>query len=144
MLDAEGSHAPEERVERVHELARDPRLLRSRIRSEVHLLVQMLAARDYEQAADSVRSDPEEPWTAERIEHALAPFFAQYERLVADHRARQAQWTILEEQEPRLWRVRQVLLDPSDDNLWYLEARVDLRSGQPPEGPLLELLSIAS
>jgi superfamily II RNA helicase len=150
MLDAEGSRAPEERAERVHELARDPRLLRSRIRSEMHILVQALAARDYEQAAESVRvieapvAGESEPWTADRFEHALAPFFEQYERLVADHRARQTQWTILEEQEPRLWRVRQVLLDPAEDNGWFLEARVDLRHGEPAEGPLIELLAVSS
>ena len=149
MLDSEGSHAPEERVERVHELARDPRLLRSRIRSELHILVQTLAARDYEQAVESVRApgDPADPttpsWTPERFEQALAPFFQQHERLVADHRARQTQWTILEEQAPRLWRVRQVLLDPAEDNSWYLDARVDLRAGEPSEGPMIELLEIA-
>ncbi|HMI94820.1 MAG TPA: DUF3516 domain-containing protein, partial [Polyangiales bacterium] len=155
MLDAEGSRAPEERAERVHELARDPRLLRSRIRSELHILVQALAARDYEQAVDSVRviavpaapevSDSDAtPWTVERFEHALAPFFEQHERIVADHRARQTQWTILEELEPKLWRVRQVLLDPADDNTWFLDTRVDLREGEPAEGPLIELLAISS
>ena len=144
MLDAGGSHAPEERVERIHELARDPRLLRSRIRSELHMLVRALANRDYEQAADSVRSPPDEPWTGERLEQALTPFFAQYEQMVADHRARQTQWTILEEQAPRLYRVRQVLLDPAEDNQWYLEGRVDLQSGQPPEGPLIELLELGT
>jgi hypothetical protein len=147
MLDSEASRAPEQRAERVHELARDPRLLRSRIRHELHILVQALAARDYEQAADSVRAPAPggdgEPWTVERFEHALGPFFAQYEQLIADHRARQTQWTILEEQAPRLYRVRQVLLDPAEDNQWYLEGTVDLRAGEP-DGPLIELRELGS
>jgi hypothetical protein len=75
------------------------------------------------------------------LEDALEPFFAQHDRLIADARARQTQWTILEPLEPRLYRVRQVLLDPAEDNDFYLEARVDLRQGEP-EGPLLDLLEV--
>jgi superfamily II RNA helicase len=127
-----------------HDLARDPRLLRSRIRSEVHLLVKTLAARDYEEAATSVREDAGEVWSAERFESALAPFFEQYERLIADARSRQTQWTLIEALEPRVFRVRQVLLDPADDNTWYLEGRVDLRDTRDREGPLLELLHLGT
>jgi len=141
MLDSDAA-APSEESTRVHDLARDPRMLRSRIRAELHILVKALAARDYEEAADCVRGDVAEPWTPERLEQALAPFFASYERLVADHRARQTQWTLIDPGEPRTWRVRQVLLDPQDDNFWYLEGRVDLREDTP-DGPLIELLAIA-
>ena len=83
-----------------------------------------------------------EPWTPERLEQAMTPFFASYDRLVADHRARQTQWTLIDAGEPRTWRVRQVLLDPQDDNVWYLEGRVDLRE-ETPDGPLIELLEVA-
>jgi hypothetical protein len=127
----------------VHKLAGDPRMLRSRIRSELHMLVKALAARDWEEAAACARVDVPEPWTAERLEHALAPFFERHERLLADHRARESQWTLIEPLEARLWRVRQVLLDGEDDNEWYIEARVDLRAETEPEGPLIELMHVA-
>ncbi|MFI5306336.1 MAG: DEAD/DEAH box helicase [Polyangiales bacterium] len=127
---------------RVHALANDPRMLASRVRSELHMLVKALAAGDWEEGAACLRLDVPEPWTGERLEHALEPFFAQHDRLIADARARQTQWTILEPLEPRLYRVRQVLLDPAEDNDFYLEARVDLRQGEP-EGPLLELLEVS-
>ncbi|MDD9937323.1 MAG: DUF3516 domain-containing protein [Myxococcales bacterium] len=128
---------------RVQGLANDPRMLRSRIRSEAHLFVKALAARDFAEAADCVYSDPNDPWLADRIEAALAPFFEQHGELLFDHRARQAQWTIVEEQASRLYRVRQVLLDPAEDNDWYVEARVDLREGEP-DRPLLELLDLTA
>jgi hypothetical protein len=119
-------------------------MLRSRIRSELHMLVKVLAARDWEEAAACARADVLEPWTAERLEHALLPFFERHERLLADHRSRESQWTLIEPLEARLWRVRQVLLDGEDDNDWYIEARVDLRAETEPEGPLIELVHVSS
>ena len=127
-----------------HDLARDPRMLRSRIRSELHLLVKTLAARDFEEAAASVRTDVDDVWSAERLEQAFAPFFGQNERLVADARSRQAQWTLIDAQEPRVFRVRQVLLDPDDENTWFIEGRVDLRDGGEHDGPLIELLHVGA
>jgi len=141
LLDPEAEPEPGT-TRRVHALAGDPRMLGSRVRSELHMLLKALAARDYEEAAAGLRADGAEPWTAERLEQALEPFFAEHEQLVADARARQTQWTILEPLEPRLYRVRQILLDPADHNDFYLEARVDLRDGEP-EGPLVELLELA-
>jgi superfamily II RNA helicase len=131
-------------AEREHDLARDPRLLRSRIRSELHLLVKALAVRDYEEAAAGVRSDVADAFDAERFEQALAPFYERHERIVADARSRQSQWTLIDPLEARVFRVRQVLLDPDDENTWFLEGRVDLRDGGDHDGPLVELLHIGS
>jgi hypothetical protein len=141
---AEEAAADRPGVRRMIELARDPRMLRSRIRSELHLLVKALAARDFEQAAESVHAAADDPWTPERFEQALAPFFESHGQLIADHRARQSQWSVIEEEPGGKWRVRQVLLDPEEDNTWYLEARVDLHREDAGDGPLLELLNIGS
>ncbi len=121
----------------------DPRMLRARIRSELHMLVKALAARDYEEAAGCIADDAEEPWTPERLEAALAPFYADHTTLVFDHRARNAQLTLVEPDGPKVFRVRQVLVDSEDENTWYLEGQIDLRAGLP-EGPLLKLTQIAS
>jgi superfamily II RNA helicase len=137
--------SPEAGAEKARALLRDPRMLRARIRSELHMLVKALSFRDYEDAAVCVShgaAEDAEPWTPDRFEAALAPFFAEHERLVFDHAARNAQLTLLDEQEKGLWRVRQVLVDPEEANDWYLECRVDLRDGREPEGPLIELVEI--
>jgi superfamily II RNA helicase len=127
---------------RAAELLRDPRMLRSRIRSELHLLVKALAARDYDAAAECVRSDVDDPFTAERLEQAMAPFFERHGELIADHRARQTQWTVLDAEPGGRYRARQVLLDPSEDNAFYLEARIDPHDGSALDGPLLELVHV--
>jgi hypothetical protein len=143
LLDRGGEADEKDVAERVHAHERDPRMLRSRIRSEAHMLVKALAARDFEEAAACVYSDAEDPWDAERFDKALAPFFEEHERVRFDHEARNARYTLIDETEPRLYRVRQVLLDPEEDNTWYVEGRVDLRDGEP-EGPLLEVVDLGT
>ena len=69
----------------------------------------------------------------------MAPFFERHAELIGDHRARQTQWTLIEEQAPRLYRVRQVLLDPEEENTFYAEGEVDLRGEEPIDGPLVTL-----
>ena len=127
------------------ELLSDPKVLGSRVRAEMHLLVKALAARDYEEAAGCVKSapdDPEGPWTPKRLEEAMAPFFAEHERLVFDARARYADKTQLFPTGERTWKVIQVLVDPSDDNLWCLDGRLDLNHEEALDGPLVQLVRI--
>jgi hypothetical protein len=108
-------------------------------------LVKALSQRDYEQAAELILQSEDDAWTKERFEQALSPFYAEHARIVFDHNARRAEWTILEQAAPRLWRVRQVLLDDAEENEWYLEAEVDLRAAELAiEGPLLVLREIRS
>jgi len=123
-------------------LADDPRALRARARAEVHALVRALAQGDFESAARAVRQDPCDPWDAARFESALRPFFEEYERIVFDPRARQAHYTVLEQREPRQWLLRQALLDDADDNLWHVEAWLDLREEPAPDQALLAVSRI--
>src|SRR5690606_7709004 len=60
----------------VRELIESPRALAARLRSEMHLLVHALSLRDWEEAAERVASEADDPWDAARFEAALAPFFA--------------------------------------------------------------------
>ena len=82
-----GARPPE-----VPALLRDPRAFAARVRAECHLLVRALAARDYEEAALSVRAadESDEPWSPRRFEAELAPFYEEYERIVFEPRARAA------------------------------------------------------
>jgi hypothetical protein len=40
--------------------------------------------------------------------------------------------------------VRQTLVDPEDDGFWFIEAEVDLRADQSPEGPVVRVLRIGT
>jgi len=129
---------------RVYDLARDERALRARARAEVHRLVRALSERDFEEAAACVRPDPDDPWTPQRFERALAPFFSRHAEIVFTQAARHAEWTRIVADGPRRWTVTQVLLDPEDDNDWCIAGEIDLSAETEPVGPLLRLSSIGT
>jgi len=126
------------------DLARHPKALAARIRGEMHLLVRALAAGRYEDAAGYVRQDEHDVWDAARFEDALAPFLAEYGRIVFDGRARLADQTLIKTLATRRFEIRQKLLDPAGDGFWNLEGDVDLEGERAPEGPLVRLRRIGS
>jgi hypothetical protein len=123
----------------VRELIESPRALAARVRSELHLLVHALAAKDWEEAVERVVADPADPWDAERFERELAPFFAAHAALLDTAEARRHEWTRIEPAGERQWRVTRALLDPEGDHDWGLKARVDLRRVTTVDQPLLRL-----
>jgi len=123
------------------DLVRDERARNARIRAEVHRLVQLLSQKRYAEAALCVH--PDSDWEEADFERAMAPFFAEHGELLFDHRARLSEHTAIRPGDTREWRVSQALLDPSGENLWGIEARIDLSSDPSSEGPLLQLLQIA-
>ena len=74
----------------------------------------------------------------------MAPFHGEYGDLVFNHEARQTQHTRIAETSPRTWDVTQVLVDPEGDNLWFIDAEVDLREARSFELPLLRLRRIGT
>jgi hypothetical protein len=142
--------ADRDRVRRtlaLRELRDHPQALSSRLRAELHQLVAALSRRDFEEAAACVRHDPEEPAALtepDEFETALAPFFESHDELRFDHRARLAEMTQLTDTGDHTWRVVQVLLDPSDDNMWHIEGTVDLRDGASTDGPLVAVTEIGT
>lgn len=142
--DAEESEGGEQAEPRRRSLADDPKAFAARVRAEMHAQVRAIAEQDYEEAAALCREDPEDLWTASRFEEALADYFAEYERLRFDHGARFPKYTILRELDKGLWSVRQVLVDPEDDNLWVIEGEVDLRDEETHEGALVAIRRIGT
>jgi superfamily II RNA helicase len=123
-------------------LGEDRKAFGARVRAEMHALVRALALRDWDDAAAGVRQDPDDPWTPARFERTMADYFADYPELRFDHGARFPKYTILEPGGDRVWRVRQVMLDPEDDVAWAIEGTIDLRGDPFPEGPMVKLRSI--
>jgi hypothetical protein len=123
--------------------AADRRSFIARLRAEMHSLVKALAAGDYEEAAVATRSSPDEPWTAERMEEAVAPCIEECGSVVFGPAARVAHLTNLEQVASRRWIVRQTLVSREGETPWMLEAEVDLTRSSD-DGPLSMLLRVAS
>jgi hypothetical protein len=129
------------------ELRSDPAALASRLRAELHQLVASLARRDWEEAASCVRRSADEPSALvepDDFSNALEGFFAEHGDLVFDHRARLAEHTQISSAGDNRWQVVQVLLDPSEENLWCIEGRVDLSDDASVDGPLIVVTRIGT
>ena len=147
LLEAPDERRVAQRLLAVRELRSNPKALASRLRADLHQLVAALSRRDWEEAADSVRNDPNTPSTLvteEDFSKALEPFFAEYDALRFDHNARLAEHTQITDVGDHKWQVVQVLLDPEDDNLWFIEGKVDLSDKARVDGPLVTVTRIGT
>jgi superfamily II RNA helicase len=91
------------------DLAKDLKALGARVRAELHQVTRLLATKAWEELAALL--PVEAGWTEERIEAAMAPYFAEHSSLDTTPRARQPVLTQMDETEPRVWRVRHTLID---------------------------------
>jgi superfamily II RNA helicase len=141
--DAKSAH----RVLAAQELRNDPTALASRLRAELHQLVASLARRDWEEAATCVRQVTDEPSALvepDDFSAAMESFFTDHEEVVFDHRARLTEHTQLTSTGDNRWQVVQVLLDPSEENLWCIEGQVDLSDEANVDGPLIVVTRIGT
>src|SRR5580698_5511749 len=114
------------------------------IRAELHKLVGALARRDFAAAARlcAPGAGEGEPWTAERLTEAMAPFWAEHAALLTTPEARRPDRTRIDQVETGKYRAQQVLVDGDGDEDWSLDCIVDLTRPRPDGGPLIELQRI--
>jgi hypothetical protein len=146
LLEGAGDAREAHRILAAKELRGDPAALASRLRAELHQLVACLARHDWEEAATCVRrsDDPSALVEPDDFSVAMESFFADHEKLVFDHRARLAEHTQITSTGDNQWQVVQVLLDPSDENLWCIEGKVDLSDDANVDGPLVVVTRIGT
>ncbi len=129
------------------ELLDNPKMLSSRIRAELHSLVATLSRREWEEAATTVRQPPgddEVGWTPDRFASALAPFHERFDHVVFDHRSRLADKTTITAAGQGLWKASQILCDPDGEDLWCVEATVNLNDVESLDGPIIALERIGT
>ncbi len=144
----EGLSDPERRLKKaaapgpVVDPVAERRALVATIRVELHKLVRALARRDYPAAARLLAPGEGEPWSAERLTAALAPFWAEHSALLTTPEARRPDRTRLDEPAPRRFRAQQVLVDAEGDEDWSLDCVVDLAAARADGAPILDLQRI--
>lgn len=135
-----------------YDLVRDrPAFLRL-LRAAIFAFLQDVVARDWESAAERLRSGEAgasadgEPASAEAraLEAAFAPYFDTHGRLRLDPAGRSAVHTHLDEEStPGEWRIAQVLVDPDEVNDWELRLGVDLARSRTENRPVLRFDGVA-
>ena len=135
---SEVAEKPGEAPQRRRDLAKDPKALAARVRSELHQLVRLLAKKSYEDAVEQL-GGAESGWTVETLEKALEPYWAEHPSLDITPRARQPVLTQLIPGEARQWTVRHALIDSKGEQDWYLEGVVDLKGREDVDGALVTI-----
>lgn len=124
------------------DLAKDLKALTARVRAEMHQVTRLLATKSWEELAALM--PVEAGWTEERLEAAMAPYFAAHASLDTSPRARQPVLTQLTETESRVWRARHTLIDANGEQDWFVEGVVDLRGKEDVEGALVAVHHIGT
>jgi uncharacterized protein DUF3516 len=112
------------------------------VRAELHRLVRALALRDNAGAARLIATGEGAAWTPERIEQAMAPYFAEHAAISTTPDARRPNRTRIDELGEGRLRVQQVLVDPEGDEDWSIDAIVDLSLERPEGAPRLDVQRI--
>lgn len=98
------------------------RAFRVLVRNAMFRRVELAALRRYEDLGDL---DADAGWSAAAWADALGRYFEEYDEIGTGPDARGPAMLIIE-QEPDLWRVRQIFDDPAGDHDWGIRAEVDL------------------
>ena len=103
-------------------LSANQRALKIMVRNLMFRLVQLFALEQEERLAELVDYLEEVP----DFGAALDDYFDEYDDIDTGPRARGAEFFHLEDTSTRLWRVRQIILDPNEDYAFHFAATVDL------------------
>ena len=101
-----------------------------------------LARKDH--AAAVAALSPGASWTPADLEAAMAPYWAEHQRVDTTPAARRPQHTFVKELAPRRWEAVQRLVDATGEVDWMIQCEVDLGGDFDPDGPLLGLLRIGT
>jgi superfamily II RNA helicase len=139
---AEREEAEPEREVAPADVTTDTKAFTVLVRNEVFRLLRALSQRDFAGAAEIV-AEGGEPWTADAIEAALAPFWEEHSAIRTDPKARVPGNTRVEAGEAR-WTVQQIVLDPEGHDDWVVEVAIDLDRARAAGKPLLALARIGA
>lgn len=147
------------------DITRDTKAFTAAIRNRIFTFLRAWANRDFEVALTALgetggRGDGEtvtaaggadsptprltdsegKGWTPERLGQLLEAYLAEHERLLLTPEARNQRHThIAPSEDPKTWRVQQMLVDPEGHNDWVAEFAVDLAASREAGEPRLRL-----
>jgi superfamily II RNA helicase len=112
------------------------------VRNALFAFVRALARRDYAAAEAMVSGGAgvaPEAATKERLEAAMAPFWAEHASIRTDAHARNPTHTRVVSTEGGVWKIEQVIVDADDANDWAAFLTIDLAKSREVARPVLTL-----
>jgi superfamily II RNA helicase len=120
----------------------DPRAFAARLRNELHALLVGLARKDHAGAAAALA--PGSSFSPADLEAAMAPYWAEHQKVDITPAARRPHHTFVKELAPRRWEAVQRLVDETGEVDWALHCEVDLTGAYDADAPLVTLVRIGT
>jgi hypothetical protein len=121
------------------DITKNKREFTALIRTEIFHFLRALAAHRYDVAVGHVP-----PWTADQLEQAVQPYFAEHARISLDPEARNHKHThVTPDATDSTWTVTQVLVDPEGLCEWQAVFEVDKAQAKEEGKPTLQLVELA-
>lgn len=117
-------------------LTSNVRAFRVLVRNAMFRRVQLAAEDDVEQLAEL---GPDDPWTIDDWDDALGDYWDEHDEIDTGPEARSPALFIVDDSEPRLWRVRQIIADPEGNHDWQMHAEVDLDASDDLGSPAVQV-----
>ncbi|MDF1753642.1 MAG: DUF3516 domain-containing protein [Verrucomicrobiales bacterium] len=110
------------------------------VRRAVMELVKYFAQGDFEALRESIRNP--EAWTDLELRAQRDVYLSNHEYLRLDPEARAKHHCRIDQSEPDQWVVTQTLIDPEEENDWFLTVKIDLNLSAEAEEVVIELSDI--
>ncbi|WP_242394931.1 DEAD/DEAH box helicase [Anaeromyxobacter oryzisoli] len=120
----------------------DPRAFAARIRNELHAVLVALSRKDLAGAVAALA--PGTDWTPARLEEALAPYWAEHQRIDVTPAARRPDNTFVKALDGRRWEAVQRIVDEAGEVDWMIQCEIDLSGPFDPERPILSLVRVGT
>jgi len=118
------------------DITQDVRAFTASVRNACYRILRCLALERWEDAKELTG------WDVARFKECLEPYFEHHECIRMDASARSPRNTMIDKTDDH-WTVRQILVDPDEQNDWSFVARVDLARSREDGRAVVELISIA-
>ncbi len=119
-------------------VTRNERAFRVLVRNELFRRVELAARRNFGALGEL---DAASGWDADAWEDAIEDYFDEHDALSIGPDAR-GPALLLIEQEPDMWRVRQIFDDPSGHHDWGISAEVDLRASDEAGSAVVRIVDV--
>src|SRR5690606_11635582 len=117
-------------------VTRNERAFRVLVRNEMFRRVELAAREAYD-----VLGELDDGWDADDWADALDEYFAEYEEIRTGPDARGPAMLMIDQQ-PEVWKVRQIFDDPEGDRDWGISAEVDLAASDEAGTPVIRITDV--
>jgi hypothetical protein len=129
-------------------ITRDVKAFTAAIRNRIFSFLRGLVIGEFAQAIECLSSPNDtdgQPWTPERLQRSLDPYYVEHQRICLDPNARNIRHTcVTPSDDKKTWRVQQMLVDPDDHNDWVAEFEVDMEASRKSQEPVFTLRRIGN